>query len=158
MLKVMLVDNEAAIRKGLAHGIRWESLGCTVVAQAEDGEDALAQISRVLPDIVISDIRMPGMDGLTLAGELYRRWPHIKTIILTGFPDFSYAQRAIAYQVVDFVLKPTSVEQLTAAIEKARVQIQEEQTHQKLRSELASRSEENLSLQQDMLQIGRAHV
>lgn len=151
MLKVMLVDNEAAIRKGLAHGIRWESLGCSVVAQAEDGEDALAQISRVLPDIVISDIRMPGMDGLTLAGELYRRWPHIKTIILTGFPDFSYAQRAIAYQVVDFVLKPTSVEQLTAAIEKARVQIQKEQTHQKLRSELASRSEENLSLQQDML-------
>lgn len=151
MLKVMLVDNEAAIRKGLAHGIRWESLGCTVVAQAEDGEDALAQIPRVQPDIVISDIRMPGMDGLTLAGELYRRWPHIKTIILIGFPDFAYAQKAIAYQVVDFVLKPTSVEQLTAAIEKARVQIQEEQTHQKLRSELATRSEENLSLQQDML-------
>ena len=74
MLKVMLVDNEAAIRKGLAHGIRWESLGCTVVAQAEDGEDALAQIPQVLPDIVISDIRMPGMDGLSLAGELYRRW------------------------------------------------------------------------------------
>lgn len=151
MLKVMLVDNEAAIRKGLAHGIRWESLGCTVVAQAEDGEDAMAQIPKAQPDIVISDIRMPGMDGLTLAGELYRRWPHIKTIILTGFPDFAYAQKAIAYQVVDFVLKPTSVEQLTAAIEKARVQIQEEQTHQKLRSELASRSEENLSLQQDML-------
>lgn len=151
MLRVMLVDNEAAIRKGLAHGIRWESLGCTVVAQAEDGEDALAQIPRTLPDIVISDIRMPGMDGLTLAGELHRRWPHIKTIILTGFPDFSYAQRAIAYQVVDFVLKPTSVEQLTAAIEKARAQIQEEQDQQKLRSELASRSEENLSLQQDML-------
>ena len=128
-----------------------QNIDTTVVAQAEDGEDALAQISRVLPDIVISDIRMPGMDGLTLAGELYRRWPHIKTIILTGFPDFSYAQRAIAYQVVDFVLKPTSVEQLTAAIEKARVQIQKEQTHQKLRSELASRSEENLSLQQDML-------
>lgn len=151
MLKVMLVDNEAAIRKGLAHGIRWENLGCTVVAQAEDGEDALAQIPKVLPDIVISDIRMPGMDGLSLAGELHRRWPHIKTIILTGFPDFTYAQRAIAYEVVDFVLKPTSVEQLTAAIEKARAQIQKEQNHQKLRSELASRSEENLSLQQDML-------
>lgn len=119
MLKVMLVDNEAAIRKGLAHGIRWENLGCTVAAQAEDGEDALARIPQVLPDIVISDIRMPGMDGLTLAEELHRRWPHIKTIILTGFPDFSYAQKAIAYQVVDFVLKPTSVEQLTAAIERA---------------------------------------
>lgn len=157
MLKVMLVDNEAAIRKGLAHGIRWESLGCTVVAQAEDGEDALAQISKVSPDIVISDIRMPGMDGLTLAGELYRRWPHIKTIILTGFPDFSYAQKAIAYQVVDFVLKPTSVEQLTAAIEKARGQIQAEQSHQKLRSELASRSEENLSLQQEMLLTDLIH-
>lgn len=151
MLKVMLVDDEVAIRKGLAHGIRWESLGCTVAAQAEDGEDALAQIPETRPDIVISDIRMPGMDGLALAGELHRRWPHIKTILLTGFPDFSYAQQAIACQVVDFVLKPTSVEQLTAAIEKAKSQIQEEQTHQKLRSELASRSEENLSLQQEML-------
>ncbi len=150
MLKVMLVDNEAAIRKGLAHGIRWESLGCVVAAQAEDGVDALAQIPQCQPDIVISDIRMPGMDGLSLAEELYRRWPHIKTIILTGFPDFSYAQRAIAYQVVDFVLKPTSVEQLTAAVEKARLQIQEERSHQKLRSELVSQSEENLSLQQDM--------
>ena len=150
MLKVMLVDNEAAIRKGLAHGIRWENLGCTVAAQAEDGEDALARIPQALPDIVISDIRMPGMDGLTLAEELHRRWPHIKTIILTGFPDFSYAQKAIAYQVVDFVLKPTSVEQLTAAIEKARVRIQEERNQRKLRSELASRSEENLSLHQDM--------
>lgn len=150
MLKIMLVDNEAAIRKGLAHGIHWETLGCTVAAQAVDGVDALAQIPQVQPDIVISDIRMPGMDGLALAEELHRFWPGIKTIILTGFPNFSYAQKAIACQVVDLVLKPTSVEQLTAAVERAKALIQQERSRQELQSELANRSEENLSLQRHM--------
>ena len=119
MLRVMIVDNEAAIRKGLIHCIHWEELGCQIAAQAEDGVAALEQIASASPDIIIRDIRMPGMDGLELAQAVSERYPHIKVIILTGYPDFSYAQRAIQYHVVDFVLKPTTVENLTHAVEKA---------------------------------------
>lgn len=151
MLKIMIVDNEAAIRKGLAHCIRWESLGCIVAAQVVDGIDALEHLPTVQPDIVISDIRMPGMDGLELARHIGEQYPHIKVIILTGFPDFEYAQRAIEYRVVDFVLKPTSVESLTQAIERAKIRIAEEQSSEELTRRLANKSEENLQLERGML-------
>lgn len=117
MLKVMIVDNESAIRKGLVHCIHWGDLGCEIAAQADDGMMALEQIPVIQPNIVISDIRMPGMDGLELAEIIARDYPGIKVIILTGYPDFAYAQRAIQYHVVDFVLKPMTVENLTNAIE-----------------------------------------
>lgn len=151
MFKVMIVDNESAIRKGLIHCIRWDTLDCMIIAQAEDGVDALEQVPKVRPDIVISDIRMPEMDGLALAQNLHIQYPHIKVIILTGFPDFEYAQKSITYQVVDFVLKPTSVDSLTQAIEKAKERIAEEGLGQKLRMELAYKEKQNLILQRLML-------
>lgn len=150
MQKIMIVDNEAAIRKGLIHCISWTGLHCTIAAQAEDGLDALEQIPVVKPDIVISDIRMPGMDGLELAKELHTNYPWIKVIILTGFPDFEYAKQAISYQVVDFVLKPTSVESLTNAIEKAKARIAQEDAGHKLMKELENKEEQNLTLQQEL--------
>lgn len=151
MLNVMIVDNEAAIRKGLIHCIHWEDLGCQIAAQAEDGVAALEQIVSAAPDIIISDIRMPGMDGLELAQAVSERYPHIKVIILTGYPDFVYAQRAIQYHVVDFVLKPTTVESLTHAIEKAKAAIAEDRSSQTLQRELATTSKHNLQLQRSML-------
>lgn len=146
-LNVMIVDNEETIRKGLASCIHWENMGCTIVAQAADGIEALELLPQAKPDIVISDIRMPGMDGLELSNALHCHHPDIKVIILTGFPDFRYAQKAIGYGVVDFVLKPTSVESLTAAVEKAKQLILEEKSHLTVYQKLANQNEENLTLQ-----------
>lgn len=151
MYKVMIVDNEAAIRKGLLHCIRWEDLDCTIAAQAEDGLDALEQIPTVAPDIVISDIRMPGMDGLALAGILKQQYPHIKVIILTGFPDFEYAKQAISHQIVDFVLKPTTVDNLTQAIERAKHLLTKDGDKDKLKKDLIHTEMQNLQLQRNML-------
>ena len=151
MLKVMIVDNESAIRKGLVHCIHWGDLGCEIAAQADDGMMALEQIPIIQPNIVISDIRMPGMDGLELAEIIARDYPGIKVIILTGYPDFAYAQRAIQYHVVDFVLKPMTVENLTNAIEKAKAAIAEDRSSQDLQEKLSTTSARNMELQQSML-------
>lgn len=147
MINVMIVDNESAIRKGMVHFIKWDSLGCAITAQAEDGRAALEMIPSVKPDLIISDIRMPEMDGLELASRIYQQYPAIKVIILTGYPDFKYAQQAIQSHVVDFVLKPVSVENLTRAVEKAKIEIEKAKRRYTLQQELVHQSEDNLNLQ-----------
>lgn len=116
---VMLVDNEPVIPRGLLRLIDWQSHGCEVRAVARDGADAIRQIEADPPDIVITDIRMPEVDGLQLCQWVREHHPRIRLILLTGFPDFEYAQQAIQYQVVDFVLKPTTEQALAAAVDKA---------------------------------------
>ncbi len=103
MLKVMIVDNESAIRKGLVHCIHWGDLGCEIAAQADDGMMALEQIPVIQPNIVISDIRMPGMDGLELAEIIARDYPGIKVIILTGYPDF-WPTRSVPSNIMWWIL------------------------------------------------------
>ena len=120
----MLVDNEPIIPRGLMQLIDWRGHGCRVMAVARDGADAVRQIQEFPPDIVITDIRMPEMDGLQLCAWVREHAPGIQLILLTGFPDFEYAQQAIQYQVVDFVLKPTTEEALAAAVDKACRQLQ----------------------------------
>lgn len=116
---VMLVDNEPATPRGLMRLIDWEAHGCRVTSVAEDGRSAVRQIQESPPNIVITDIRMPEMDGLELCRWVREHYPATQLILLTGFPDFEYAQQAIQYQVVDFVLKPTTEETLSAAVKKA---------------------------------------
>lgn len=150
ILNVMLVDNEVSIREGLMNCMDWHSKGFQIVAQARDGVEAMEYIPRVNPHIIISDVRMPIMDGILLAQNVYENYPQIKVIILTGYPDFEYAQKAINYRVVDFILKPTSIESITAAVEKAKRQIMEEQGHQDLYKSLKNTSMENLELSRSL--------
>lgn len=104
MLKVMIVDNEATIRKGLVHCIRWEDLGCVVAAQAADGIDALEQLPLVRPDILISDIRMPGMDGLETARQLRQNGSRALIVFVTVLGECVFD--AFEVQAFDFLLKP----------------------------------------------------
>lgn len=123
---VMLVDNEPAIPRGLMQLIDWNACGCRVSAIASDGLDAVRKIREMPPDILISDIRMPEMSGLELCAWTREHYPNIQMILLTGFPDFEYAQQAIQYQVVDFVLKPTTENALIAALRKAGERLKKE--------------------------------
>lgn len=107
MHSVMLVDDEVYARQGLRKLIDWESYGFQVIAESDDGEDALAFIEQHLPDLVITDIRMPVLDGL----ELIRKCTHSlpsppEFIIVSGYDDFKYAQQAVRFGVHDFILKP----------------------------------------------------
>ena len=95
MYKVVIIDDEPIIVEGLTKSIHWDRKGCIVVGTAYSGETGLMLIQKEQPDIVISDIRMPRMDGLTMIASVKSQYPDTQITILTGFRDFDYAQKAI---------------------------------------------------------------
>ncbi|WP_078544934.1 response regulator transcription factor [Litchfieldia alkalitelluris] len=117
MFKVILVDDEQFVRKGLMSLIDWEQCGFEVVGDASNGEDALLLIKESVPDLVITDIRMPVLDGLELIQHVIERKEATnKFIIVSGFNDFKYAQRALRYGVTDFILKPIDKEEMESTL------------------------------------------
>ncbi len=110
MYKLIVVDDETVIRRGLVHGNPWESWGFTIVGQAEDGLDAIQKIEEQQPDVVLTDIRMPKYDGIQLMEYLNAYFPEIKIIILSGYSDFEYMNKSIKNNVFDYLLKPTQEE------------------------------------------------
>lgn len=123
MYNVMIVDDESIIRKGLLSFVDWEALECEVICEASNGFEAKEKLGSVGIDILITDIKMPGMDGLELSKFVYENYPDIKIIILTAFAEFSYAQSAIKYNVVDFIIKTNPSEKVPEAINKAKALI-----------------------------------
>ncbi len=119
MYKVLLVDNEPYILEGLMQLIDWKANNCEIIGTAETGKQAFELLQTTAVDIVVTDIRMPEMDGLELCEKIRAHYPLMQLIILTGFPDFEYAQAAIKYGVADFILKPTTDDALEAGIAKA---------------------------------------
>ncbi|OPA73710.1 DNA-binding response regulator [Paenibacillus selenitireducens] len=126
MYKLMLVDDEEDVREGLLQEIDWEALGFVVVETAENGQEAIECIERSEPDIVVTDIHMPFMNGLQLAEWVRSHDPSIKIMILTGYDEFEYAQKAIKLQIDEYVLKPFSAADLKAALIKVKQQMDQE--------------------------------
>lgn len=116
MYRVVLVDDEQLILEGLSKVVRWADFGCEVAGTARDGREGLALIRQKTPDIVISDIRMPNMDGLTMLAALRSEFPQMQLAVLTAYRDFDYAQRAINLGVCRYLLKPSKMEELNEAI------------------------------------------
>ncbi|NDI35089.1 response regulator transcription factor [Chengkuizengella sediminis] len=116
MYTVMIVDDEMYVRKGLRNLIDWESNGYIVIDEAEDGEDALSLIQEINPDLVITDIRMPVIDGLQLIHKVKELKMETNFIIISGYNDFDYAKQAVRYDVHDYILKPIDQEEMTRAL------------------------------------------
>ncbi len=134
MYNVMIVDDEPVIKQGLLCFVNWELLDCRVVCDAQNGISAKEELASHAVDIVLTDIKMPGMDGLELSKFIHENYPAVKVIILTAFADFSYAQSAIQYNVVDFVIKTNPTEKIPDAIQKAKALIiQEKENEAKLK-------------------------
>lgn len=132
MIKVLLVEDEAIIRKALLYTIDWLSLGCTVVAEAATGEEGLKRIREHAPDIVITDICMADMSGLDMLAEGMKTHS-FHSVILTGYGEFSYAQKAIALGASDYILKPIDEEQLRRSIRRIAEQIVKEREYAALK-------------------------
>ena len=118
MLKLLIVDDEPTIRRGIRESIDWESQGVRIVGEAENGQRAMELVRELSPDIVLVDIVMPRKDGLSFCDECRREHPRIRLVIVSGHDDFSLAQKAIRIGVDDFLLKPVGAEQLTEAVAK----------------------------------------
>lgn len=118
MRKVLIVDDEVSIRKGLPLIIDWESYGYQIVGSAENGEVGLAMIRELKPDVVIADIRMPGKNGLDMVAAAAEEGLLFYAIILSGYSDFDYAKQALQLGAVTYLLKPIDEEELTAILMK----------------------------------------
>lgn len=145
MYNVMIVDDESVIRKGLQCFVNWDALDCRIVCEAANGIDATECLKNNDIDIVIADIKMPGLDGLELSKYINSNYPCIKTIILTAFADFSYAQSAIKYNVVDFVIKTNPSERIPEAVNKAKDLIIKQKEKENQLKLLESKLKENSS-------------
>ena len=119
MYRVMIVDDDAIIRRGLSRNISWEESGFQLVGTVGDGEEGLRLFLQSQPEIVISDIKMPFMDGLDLSRRLLEVAPETKIILLTGYGEFDYAKQALELKVFDYILKPIDFDVLIQTVQKA---------------------------------------
>lgn len=130
--KILIADDEPIIREGIRDAVQWEEIGLEVVAEAEDGEEALALALSHEVHIMLVDLNMPIMNGLTLIKNLKEQIPHCRIVIITGHDEFSYAQEAIQWGVDEYILKPVNAEQLSivlAEIAKKLSRINQEKRH-----------------------------
>lgn len=116
MYKAVIVDDDRLIIRGLSSILPWEKLGCQVVGTATDGQHGMQLIREYRPDILLTDIRMPNMDGLTMAAAIRSEFPRMQISVLTAYRDFEYARQAIRLGVCRYLLKPSSLEELEEAL------------------------------------------
>lgn len=127
MLKVFLVEDEVVVREGFKKNINWQEHGLSFVGEANDGELAYPLIQELRPDIIITDIKMPFMDGLQLSRLVKKEMPAVKIIILSGYDEFEYAKEAIEIGVTEYLLKPISSAQIIETVLRVKQIIEQEQ-------------------------------
>lgn len=144
MLKIFLVEDELVIRENIKKSIDWELYGFELCGDAGDGELALPMIIKLQPDIVITDIKMPFMDGLKLARAIKKEMPKVKIIILSGYGEFTYAKEALNIGVTDYLLKPVGSKMLMDALDKVGEMIYRERAEEESINQYKRGMEENV--------------
>lgn len=119
MWKVMAADDEAYIREALYKLISWEKMDCILCSVCNNGKELIMQMEEERPDIIITDIKMPVMNGLDVCRYVYETCPEIPVILLTAYSEFDYAKKAIRYDACEYVLKVSVLEELPKAVQKA---------------------------------------
>jgi two-component system, response regulator YesN len=130
MYKVMIIDDEETIREGLRTVINWEEHNCTIIGEAEDGDEGVKLIISQKPDIIITDVRMPGLNGLEMISKIKELHYQCVIVLLTGFREFEYAQQAVRLGAFRLILKPTNTNELLQIIDDAVAELRKQATDQ----------------------------
>ncbi len=124
MFNVLIIDDEPWSREVVKALGPWDRLELRVVGEAEDGNEGLRKIEELQPDIVVTDMRMPGTDGVELLEAMRSRWPQLKIIVMSGYDDFIYLKQAIRSKAIEYLLKPISPEELEAALKQSKKELE----------------------------------
>ena len=124
--KVLLVDDEEEVRNAIEQRINWEELGFEVIGKAQNGVKAMEIAEKLQPDVVITDIKMPYMNGLELARNLKEENPGVRILILTGFDEFEYAKEAVHLEIEEYILKPLNAAEITKVFEDLKKKLDQE--------------------------------
>ena len=144
MLKVFLVEDEFVVREGIKKNVNWSAHGYEFCGEASDGELAFPMIQKLKPDIVITDIRMPFMDGLELSRLIKKEMPWIEIIILTGHQEFEFAKEGIKIGVAQYLSKPISGDELLREVDALASKIEEKRQERAIKEQYMKEMEENL--------------
>lgn len=125
MYRVLLADDEQIVLRGLMKSIHWEQLDCQVAACSDSGEEAFRLAMELKPDIVITDIKMPGKTGLELIRELKEAGLSAAFLVFSGYNEFDFAKEALRLETVDYLLKPMNIEEIEQAIQRAKLRVRE---------------------------------
>ena len=124
MYKVILVDDEYLTRDAISKNTPWEEAGFMLAGTAENGKAAIALIEETKPDLILTDICMPVLDGIGLAAYVHEHHPEMMVVIISGYDDFDYAKQAMSYEVADYILKPITSVELVEELEKIRKKLE----------------------------------
>lgn len=154
LYKVILVDDEEEVREAIRNRIDWESIGFTVAGTAENGEDALELADITEPDVVMTDIQMPFMDGLTMLRRLKEKIPDIRCVIFSGYDDFEYAKEAIRLEAEEYILKPVDADELKKIFLRIKERLDEQMKQRRNVEQLSRYYEEIRPIMKEQLIIG----
>jgi len=146
MIRIVVVEDEVLVKKGLILTTDWQKYGCEVVGEASNGIEGINIIERLKPDIVITDVRMPGLDGIKMIENLKQTELNCEFIIITGFGEFEYAQKAVKLGVRDFLVKPIDDEDLDLALSNTCKAVLDKQKIEKIRDKLDNISDSRVML------------
>ena len=150
LYRVLLVDDEEDIREGSSRKMDWLGLGFSLVGEAANGQDALELAESLRPDVILTDIKMPFMDGLELCRILTDRLPAARFVVFSGFDAFEYAKQAIQMNVVEYILKPINADELSAVLRRLKDQLDRERAERRNVELLRSRYTENLPVLREL--------
>ena len=107
MRKVLLVEDEKLIREGIKASLDWPGLGLEIVGEAADGDKGLEMSLALKPDIILTDVRMPGMEGIEMAKKVLERLANVQIIVISGYDDFKYVRQSLVLRLLDYLMKPS---------------------------------------------------